>query len=191
MHLRSQLIANPKWQNHYIIRIIQHLSKSQHLKLRCAGLGRVRGSPEFDPAAVESSLRSPTLLVYFYEQITFAKVQRVQRIRRGNCCKNDRSFFVLRVSRLDSHRMKIWGQIAEVKNGETSELKTQLKRFWPSDHKALGGFNAQLDTLAQCSSSLGNVHWFAHVRNISKLETVKWPVGADVTHLQEEIQFVT
>lgn len=130
-HIIFPMLANPKWQNHYMIRIIQHLSKSQHLKLRCAGLGRVRGSPEFDPAAVESSLRSPTLLVYFYEQITFAKVQRVQRIRRGNCCKNDRSFFVLRVSRLDSHRMKIWGQIAEVKNGETSELKTQLKRFWP------------------------------------------------------------
>eukprot|EP00435_Cladocopium_sp_Y103_P060391 s740_g22.t1 len=37
---------------------------------------------------------------------------------------------------LDSHRMKIWGQVAE-------------------DHKALGGFTAQLKTLAECSSALG------------------------------------
>eukprot|EP00913_Durusdinium_trenchii_P034590 g32360.t1 len=37
---------------------------------------------------------------------------------------------------LDSHRMKIWGQIAE-------------------DHKALGGFTAQLQSLADCSSALG------------------------------------
>lgn len=49
---------------------------------------------------------------------------------------------------LDSHRMKIWGQVAE-------------------DHKALGGFTAQLKTLAECSSAL----------------------GADVTELTEEMQF--
>ena len=86
--------------------------------------------------------------------------------------------------------MKIWGQIAEVKTVKLRNWRLE-DSVLAQDHKALGGFNAQLDTLAQCSSSLGNVHWFAHVRNISKLETVKWPVGADVTHLQEEIQFVT
>lgn len=94
---RSQLIANQKWQNHTAsINIYQHLSASintyQHLKLPWAGLGRVRGSPEFDLAAVESSVRkrdprSPTLSVFFNEQTTLAKVQRVQRIRHGNCGK--------------------------------------------------------------------------------------------------------
>ena len=48
--------------------------------------------------------------------------------------------------RLDSHRMKLWGQIAE-------------------DHKALGNFSAQLQTLADCGG-----------------------LGADVTELTEEIQ---
>ena len=50
-----------------------------------------------------------------------------------------------------------------LKNGGNFGIEdSRLRRMTDSidsvlaqDHKALGGFNAQLDTLAQCSSALG------------------------------------